>query len=122
MFGKQKEDRRTAQTRAVVLSEKMTGRSDVHGRHIHKMELRAHFDDGTTADFSETVHGFMGNAGDIVTATYDPADRSNIGLSEQTWADAKATVEGIRDSAVARAEAELSSPPPLHEPGGADTN
>jgi hypothetical protein len=83
-----------ASAQAVVTSVKAHGgEAGSTGLTYFDLDLRAHFDDGSTSEFGCRVGGpFSGTRltfieGDIVPVRYDPSDRSKIALDEDAMND-----------------------------------
>ena len=83
--------------------------------HYH-LELRVHFDDGSTADTSCTVRAAIRGTelsiaeGDIVPVRYDPADRTKVDLDEAAMrAFETGRTDAFKAAAVARSELQIST-------------
>ena len=99
-FGKRKILRDGVQAQAVVLDCTLGHRTNSHGESTVKLELRVHYEDGTTADVtcSSWAVGAANTfgAGDIVPVRYDADDRAKVELDRDAI---KADRDARRDAA-----------------------
>ena len=90
---------------AVVLESR---RSEAKGgTSFYDLKLRAHFGDGTTAEFSTSEQGAdvgMVRVGDTLPIRYDPAHRSRIAVDVPAIEAAR---QDANQQAIARAESKL---------------
>ncbi len=82
MFGRGKKIRENgAEAKAVVLDNKMGGRTNNAGERHWKVQLRVQFDDGTTTETECSIWCKVGgqpSAGEILPVRYDPDDHSKV--------------------------------------------
>jgi hypothetical protein len=107
-----------AHAKAVVIAAKGTGGRPGDGTYSavqYHVELRAHFDDGSSTEVSRRVGGALrgtdlsSSEGDIVPVRYDPADRSKLEIDVAALKAAQQTnPDQAKQFAISRAEARLA--------------
>lgn len=113
MFGRGKKIRESGtEAKAVVLDNKMGGRTNNRGERHWKVQLRVQFDDGTTAETECSIWCKVGgqpSAGAIVPVRYDPDDRSKVEVDVEAMnAGHQAAREEAKAKLIQAAEEKLS--------------
>jgi hypothetical protein len=115
VFGRGKLKGETLVAQGVVLSTKWISENRQKAQFLLKVQIRVHFPDGSTGEFSSHYH-HVASVGDVLEVRYDPNDRSKLELVDQSWKEQRAAREAGKLDRVAAAEQRLAQgnqPPTL---------